>query len=573
MKFTATTMALAVGQAAAWSWTDAPSYSCPSSSSNQCNSQQSSGFDWESLGTGGFSSYGNFGFSGWSCSNSFSKRGLQERDFQDKCITGSLSQGSGPSFSCGSESNGFSIDTYQITVDQEVDVEFVYQMESGETCSHTNTCSPEGTTVQNTQCGGAKQVSFQLPSGSKSSSCSIGVHSIGFYCSSSSSTPVPTSSPVKSSSVPVVYSTPSSKPVSSPVVYSSSAPVSSPVIYSSPSSSPAPVSSPVVYSSSAPVSSPIVYSSSSPAGPAPSSPCPNVLPQCLNTWLSSTSCKDNTDCGCFCEIDDFTENIIECVTAWGASTEEISAALSYLVGICAPYVPGHPGIVTNCPSTIPLGPTGSSSAPAPVETTSTTVIISTTVTTCPAGQTITHASGTTVLAKPSTSTIYLTTTSTICTKCTEQPTAPVTTAPTTPYTTITITTSITVPCSYTTGSSSGQPIPSSSTVVPYSTCVTVPQVSFTTSSGGSSASVGIAPATTPVAPVQASSTPAAGVATTTMATSYGSTPKVTGGSTPAKNGTVSGTGSPAKVTANSGVRTAGSVISLFVAAAVAAFAL
>ena len=563
MKLTAATLAVVIGQATAWSWTDAPSFDCPSNSNDQCTSQQSSGFDWGSLATGSFDIYGGLSFSGFSCADSFPfrKRDLNERgSFQDKCITGSISGNSGPSISCGGGSSGFSIDSYEITVSEQVDVQFIYEYDSGETCSHTHTCSPGGTTVQNTQCGSAQKVSFQL---SGSASCSIGIHNIGFSCGSTSPSSPASSAPVQS------YSSPSPSSYSSPAAHASSSSQSSPaapVSSSSQSSPAAPVSSSSSSSPAAPASS------SSPAGAAPSSPCPNVLPQCLNTWISKTSCKDNTDCGCYCQVDDFTEDVIDCITAWGATEEEISAALSYLIGICAPWVPGHPGIVTNCPTSLPIGPTsGSSSTPVPVETTSTTVIVRTTVTTCPAGQTVTHSSGTTVLAQPSTSTVYITETSTICTKCLAGPTT--TPPPSTAYTTITVTTSVTVPCSYTTGESSGQVIPSSSTVVPYSTCVTVPQVTFTTASSGSSASVGVVPQTSPTEAVVASSTPAAGVATTTggytttLATS--STPK----GSYSKNGTVTGTGSPAQVTTNAGVRSAASVLSLFVAAGVAALAL
>ena len=169
MKFTVATLAVAVGQVAASGWTDAPSFSCPSKSDNKCNDQQQSGWSWSDLDVGSFSSYSGFSFDGWSCDSSFGKRDLTERGFQEKCITGSLSKGRGPSFSCGGESNGFSIDTYQITVSEEVEVDFIYQMEGGETCKHSNTCSPGGTVVKNTQCGGAKHVSFQLGSGSSSS--------------------------------------------------------------------------------------------------------------------------------------------------------------------------------------------------------------------------------------------------------------------------------------------------------------------------------------------------------------------------------------------------------------------
>jgi hypothetical protein len=64
------------------SWGEAPSFSSPSNCNNTCNIDQQSGFDWSSLPAGGFSSYGGFGFSGFTCQNSFqgkSKRSLQAR--------------------------------------------------------------------------------------------------------------------------------------------------------------------------------------------------------------------------------------------------------------------------------------------------------------------------------------------------------------------------------------------------------------------------------------------------------------------------------------------------------------
>jgi hypothetical protein len=53
-------------------WNDAPAFSCPSNTNNQCNSQQSSGFDWSSLSLGSFSTYGDFEFDGFTCASSFS---------------------------------------------------------------------------------------------------------------------------------------------------------------------------------------------------------------------------------------------------------------------------------------------------------------------------------------------------------------------------------------------------------------------------------------------------------------------------------------------------------------------
>jgi hypothetical protein len=73
---------LFVQQAATQSWGDAPSFSSPGNCNNTCTPDQQGGFDWSSLPSGGFSSYGGFGFSGFTCQDSFngnSKRSLRTR--------------------------------------------------------------------------------------------------------------------------------------------------------------------------------------------------------------------------------------------------------------------------------------------------------------------------------------------------------------------------------------------------------------------------------------------------------------------------------------------------------------
>jgi hypothetical protein len=77
----------------------------------------------------------------------------------------------------------------------------------------------------------------------------------------------------------------------------------------------------------------------------------------MNTWLQIDSqCKDNTDSLCYCKNKDFTKNVIDCVTAWCGTDEETREALQYLIGICAEHVPENPGLVTDCPSYVPLNP-------------------------------------------------------------------------------------------------------------------------------------------------------------------------------------------------------------------------
>ncbi|KAL8809630.1 MAG: hypothetical protein Q9200_003248 [Gallowayella weberi] len=98
---------------------------------------------------------------------------------------------------------------------------------------------------------------------------------------------------------------------------------------------------------------------SSPA-PSPPAPCPSVLPSCMKTWITITTCKDNADSNCYCQDAEFTKTVQECVSAWAANKNDVQGALSYLAGICAPHVPKNPGIITNVPKTITLVPTPAS---------------------------------------------------------------------------------------------------------------------------------------------------------------------------------------------------------------------
>ncbi|KAF2006932.1 hypothetical protein P154DRAFT_517384 [Amniculicola lignicola CBS 123094] len=236
-----------------------------------------------------------------------------------------------------------------------------------------------------------------------------------------------------------------------------SSPESTPPVVESPSSTPeTPVYTP---GSSAPESSEGTPSTTASPSSTPVTPYtpPNVLPQCMNTWLEvQTECKDNTDVQCYCKNADFTKNVIDCVSAW-STNEQIQEALQYLIGICASYVPQNPGIITNCPSNVPINPTTTPAAPPPA---STEVVPSYGVSSeTPAEPSYVASSGIPTAGY------------TVPAETTAAPTADVPSAgpPAGPVTTITYKTTLTVPCStggYTT-----------STV---DTSVTVPQVVFTT---------------------------------------------------------------------------------------------
>ncbi|KAI0803883.1 hypothetical protein GGR55DRAFT_379458 [Xylaria sp. FL0064] len=239
MKSSLALVALAAGisHVTATGFHDAPSYSCPDNSDNQCTSDMTKGFDWSDLNFGNVGTYKGFTYSGYTCSQKFGKRDeLTGRSFQSKCITGKATQSKddSPKISCD-KSQGVdktSISEFQVTPEFDCDLEFHYTMPDGSTCKHRSACKSSGTIVKNTQCGGATDVTVVYPSqpDKGKDSCDYGIHSIGFDCSG----PKPT----KSHSYPV--STPT-YPANTPgyPVSSSTAPASSPSSYSvsSPSSS------------------------------------------------------------------------------------------------------------------------------------------------------------------------------------------------------------------------------------------------------------------------------------------------------------------------------------------------
>ena len=179
MQYTYTAAILLAAQqvSAFGGWSDAGSYTCPGNSDNHCSPSQQGGYDWSGLSDGSFSSYGSNDFSGFSCGNSFGKRDvLSKRAFQSKCITGSLDDA--PSMSCSGDDD-MSISEMQISSSHDADIDCEYGMPDGSTCTESHSCSSGGSIFQNTQCGGAKSVTFK-PGQNAPPGCSIGVHSVGF---------------------------------------------------------------------------------------------------------------------------------------------------------------------------------------------------------------------------------------------------------------------------------------------------------------------------------------------------------------------------------------------------------
>ncbi|KAK2003822.1 hypothetical protein LX36DRAFT_54506 [Colletotrichum falcatum] len=184
--------AAGVSQVTATGWNKFPSFALPQNTDNKCDDKQKAGFSWGDLNTGSFSNYGGFDFKGWTCESDFSKRDvLAPRTFtKGKVISGSCGQKkeTSPSFGCGSGAGApdkFSISHFDVSVEFDCDLEFHYDMPDGSNCKQRSPCSKSGTTVKNSQCGGAKNVTIVYPSqpSKPKSTCGVGVHTIGFDCS------------------------------------------------------------------------------------------------------------------------------------------------------------------------------------------------------------------------------------------------------------------------------------------------------------------------------------------------------------------------------------------------------
>lgn len=202
-------------------WNDFGGFNCPENTDNKCNTQQESGWDWSDLQIGSFSSYGGFSFGGFQCEEGYGKRepGSRFAPRTSKTLKGSCGHDkeSSPSFGCGQDSDveAFSVSTIDVITEFDADLEFQFSMGDGSTCKQRSSCSSQGSTVKNTQCGGAKNVTIVYPSGqsggkipSASSTCGVSIPTVSFDCSSASSTTTKYtqthSSQIKTSTVPSI---------------------------------------------------------------------------------------------------------------------------------------------------------------------------------------------------------------------------------------------------------------------------------------------------------------------------------------------------------------------------------
>ncbi|KAI2634743.1 hypothetical protein GGS26DRAFT_551192 [Hypomontagnella submonticulosa] len=233
--------------------------------------------------------------------------------------------------------------------------------------------------------------SYPIKNGTSSTEAASSSYSVTSYLSTS--TVFTTSVQTITSCAPTVSNCPAGSTVLTTVtvpVSTTICPVTETVGVSKPAESTGVVSTPTATAST---SLPIGSSTTSPAGPVETLPCPGVVPSCLNTWMFSVGCKDNTDSACYCPDAAFTKNIFTCLYAYGESDEVISEAISYFQGICAPFVPSNPGIATGAETITSILTASPTAPPAAV----TTIEVATTVVvpcTNEAGETIPSSSST-----------------------------------------------------------------------------------------------------------------------------------------------------------------------------------
>ncbi|KAI0838030.1 hypothetical protein F5Y06DRAFT_59485 [Hypoxylon sp. FL0890] len=389
MKNTLSLVALAAGisqvAATGFGFQSAPKFTCPDNTNNVCLPEIVGGIDWSDLPFGGFSSYKGFKWSGFTCAEKFGKRDeLAARTFQSKCVTGTAAsdKASCPKISCD-KSQGVtktSIKKFQVSAEFDCDLEFHYSMPDGSTCKHRSPCKASGTVIENTQCGGATDVTIVYPQQPKKpkNTCEIGIHHIDFDCSG----PQPTKSapsysvsiPTHATSVPSVSTYSASIPA---ISSSSSAPGSSSYAVSTPASS-----------SSYSASVPAVSSSSSAAvssSYAVSSPSSSATEATVSTSVSSAS-SSATEATVSTAVSSASSSATEATSstvAIGTTSSETASASSFSVTSylsTSTVFTTSVQTITSCAPTVTNCPAGS--------TAYTTVTIPVSTTICPVTETL-----------------------------------------------------------------------------------------------------------------------------------------------------------------------------------------
>ncbi|KAJ5396808.1 hypothetical protein N7509_004921 [Penicillium cosmopolitanum] len=351
-------------------WGTDTCYPSPENTDNSCLEPQRDGFKWSDLADGDNWSYEGFNFVG------FSPRDVCNAS-NGKCIEAKLSRDDGYAVRIEATEAPFSVEKFHLSTSRETLLRLNYEMADGSTCHELASSSPDGVDVVNQQCGGAVAVEFTLPEDSKFGECDLNIHEISFDCSDGSKPPgdlpPPSSKPhpphVSTKTVilsaPVTFTSTITKSVvthevstvwTTAEVTETHCPATATYCPGHSTVTSTYTRSTTFYPTSWEIATPSLVSSSiSTATATPDSsvvpaPCPEVVPKCINTWLSIPKCDSNSDAACFCPSSEFTGNVDSCIHAWAKSDQERDSALSYFAGICAPYVPQNPGLIDIVPT-------------------------------------------------------------------------------------------------------------------------------------------------------------------------------------------------------------------------------
>ncbi|KAL9611998.1 MAG: hypothetical protein Q9167_003398 [Letrouitia subvulpina] len=347
----------AVQQAAATGWLDAQVFKAPFSIDNVCDEHQKNGYDFTDLAIGVFSIYGGADFSGFTCANSFDKRDLlTSRTFNGKATK---DYNSSPKISCGKDQKDMSIKHMDVSVSVDTHLEFHYGYENGQSCKQIAPCKKGGSTIENTQCGGAKSVTVKLPENDQKSDCEVGIHKVKFDCGPPSKPPpkpIPTPTPSQSKPVETTKPVESKPPIYTTPYANSSIPHSS--IGTAPPYTPPTTTSVYV----PPPSSPPVYTTPT---PSPSTPAPSVPTTTVPIYTTKVTYVTVTTCPVTTSVTSGTSTSV--VTTSKISTIYLTSTST----VCTQCIP-QPTTPTAAPptstptTTPPPAPESSSPIPAPV---------------------------------------------------------------------------------------------------------------------------------------------------------------------------------------------------------------
>lgn len=376
-------------------------FSCPANAINKCTEKQKTTWDWSDLAVGSISTYAGFEFKGWTCESYNGKLdNLQGRALgTGKAISGVCSQGDHAGISMGvgvnAGVNAFSIDSFDMSTDFDARLEFHYDMPDGSVCKQTNHCKPAGSTIVNSQCGGAKNVRIIYPKQVAEENqewkdeCKVFCHKIKWHCSNELATSKSvsevsgsantatqktsgrsqilslTATAGISSNLLSTYDTTSAPLTASNKTFngcgaeSSECPgrnssyimpitaltgttvISAAELHSQPNDT---WRSLVLPSETKSSSKSSVNHSQPPHFPW-NPHYPIVVPRCLNTFMYlKTQCKDNQDIACYCPNQEFVNAMFECIYAHGENDDIISQAAHFFQGICHSYLNVNPGI-------------------------------------------------------------------------------------------------------------------------------------------------------------------------------------------------------------------------------------